>query len=94
MPKNSGLVDGVNLMKKSKGSIPMPYIVAAIFAIIVIVIIGYMFFTESNTSLNVFENAFCNAKCLEYCNLHKGEGWSNFMKGSKCALITCEDSKC
>jgi len=73
-----------------KGSLPIPYIVAAILAIAVIVVVAYIFLTQSGYFSNVIDRKYCEAKCLEYCNTAKDEqSWSQF--DSRCAgiLTTC-----
>lgn len=50
-----------------KGSIPLPYIVALILAIAVIVVVGYMFLSQSKDFSNILEKKYCEAKLFGYC---------------------------
>jgi len=52
---------------RSKGDLPVPYIVALIIAIIVIAVLIYWFFVESNTSTNTGTALLCKGKLLAYC---------------------------
>jgi len=50
-----------------KGAIPVPHLVAIIFAIIVIAVILYLFFTERLTFTTVIDEKYCDAKAIEFC---------------------------
>jgi len=50
-----------------KGAIPVKYIVAIIFAIIVIALIAYMFFTQSGIFQGVITEEVCEAQKARYC---------------------------
>jgi len=76
-------------VKMSKGALPLPYIVAIIFAVIVIALIAYMFFTQTGIFSGVVNKENCEAKRLKYCfdwkiageaNKPKG-GWANYAPG-------------
>lgn len=54
-------------MKMSKGALPLPYIVAIIFAVIVIAIIAYMFFTHTGIFTVTVDEGYCEAQKLQYC---------------------------
>ena len=51
----------------SKGAIPVKYIVAIIFAIVVIAIILFMFFTHTGIFSDVVNKEICEANKLSFC---------------------------
>ena len=64
-----------------KGAIPVPYIVAIIFAIVVISLIAYMFFTHTGIFSGTTHKKYCEAKKLQYCWDWSQAGKSNPPKG-------------
>jgi len=50
-----------------KGAIPLPYIIAIIFGIIIIAIIGYWFFTTSGGVGGSSQQAACQSAALQFC---------------------------
>lgn len=50
-----------------KGYLPLPYIVALIFAVIVIAVIAYMFFTHTGIFSGTVSKEYCEAQKLKYC---------------------------
>jgi hypothetical protein len=77
-----------------KGSLPLPYIVALILGIAVIVIILFMFFTQSGVFTAAVDEKFCDARCLEFklkCATNPALTWSTFnAKYPKCIdLVSC-----
>jgi hypothetical protein len=53
---------------RSKGALPVPYIVAIIIAVIVIAVLVYWFFVLSGKGNTQATDAFCRAKELTYCS--------------------------
>lgn len=51
----------------TKGYLPVPYIVALIFAVAVIALIAYMFFTQSGLFSGTASKTHCSAKYFEFC---------------------------
>jgi hypothetical protein len=51
----------------SKGSIPIPYIIAIIFGIIVIAVLAYWFFTTTGGVGTATQEAECEAALFEFC---------------------------
>jgi hypothetical protein len=51
----------------SKGSIPIPYIIAIIFGIVVIALISYWFFTLSTSASESGTSAECTALKVTWC---------------------------
>lgn len=52
---------------RSKGALPVPYIVAIIIAVIVIVVLLVWFFVLSGKGTNAATDAFCRAREFTYC---------------------------
>jgi len=51
-----------------KGSLPIPYIVALIIAVVIIVVATFLFLTQSGSWQNTMHQKYCEAKEFEYCN--------------------------
>lgn len=62
-------------MTGNKGSIPIPYIIAIIFGIAVIAIIGYWFFTVSSSAGGVGSESECIAMKIAWCNEAVAKNW-------------------
>lgn len=88
----------------SKGALPLPYIVAIVFAVIVIAIIAYMFFTQTGIFSKSVNEEYCGAKRLKYCfdwkvagggedNKPKG-GWGNYAPECKDFFADVTTSDC
>ncbi|MDI6798881.1 MAG: hypothetical protein QMD12_02710 [Candidatus Aenigmarchaeota archaeon] len=71
----------------SKGSLPLPYIVALIFAVIVIAVVGYLFFSGVWQFPPTAKQEWCNAQKLKYCydwqQAGKEPGWESYAPGCK-----------
>ena len=51
----------------AKGELPVPYIVAIIIALVVIAILGYMFFTHTGLFEGSSADTACQTKLVQYC---------------------------
>lgn len=60
---------------KSKGALPVPYIVAIIIAVIVIAVLVYWFFVLSGKGNTQATDAFCRTKEFTYCTQWATAGW-------------------
>lgn len=58
-----------------KGAIPIPYIIALIFAVIILGVIGYWFFVASGQGGGKMSEAICKAKAYEYCSIWSNSGY-------------------
>jgi len=82
----------------SKGALPLPYIVALIFAIIVVAAVAYLFFTGVWEFPWVTEQQKCEAMKLRYCNDWKtaGEepsgGWDGYAPGCRDYEVAVDSS--
>ncbi|MBI4010264.1 MAG: hypothetical protein HY361_03695 [Candidatus Aenigmarchaeota archaeon] len=63
----------------SKGEIPVGYIVAIVLGVIVIVLLGYLFFVQSGNFTGTISEQTCIGKLLSYCNF-----WSVCNYGPEC----------
>jgi hypothetical protein len=61
----------------SKGALPLPYVVAIIFAIIVIAVIVYMFLTQTGIFSITINEQYCDAQKLGYCYNWQTAGRNN-----------------
>jgi hypothetical protein len=52
---------------RSKGALPVPYIVAIIIAVIVIAVLVYWFFVLSGKGSTTATDSFCRAREFTYC---------------------------
>jgi len=78
-----------------KGTIPVPYIVALIIAIVVIAVLVYMFLTHTGIFSGTATAAWCQGKKVEYCfkwaqrsadyaeDKRPTEDWDSFAPGCK-----------
>ena len=75
-----------------KGAIPVPYLIAIIFAVAIIAILGYMFFKQIGIFSGELTRAECEARKLTYCArwatsgcdpkvLPFGQEWDVYAKG-------------
>ncbi len=64
-------------MTGRKGAIPIPYIIAIIFGIVVIAIIGYWFFTTAGDIGSASQQADCETALFEFCISWIREGEAN-----------------
>lgn len=73
----------------SKGALPLPYIVAIIFAVIVIAVVGWLFFTGVWEFPPITKKQWCEAQKLKYCydwqkaGKEPTGGWDGYAKGCK-----------
>jgi len=51
----------------SKGTLPVPHIIAIVLGIIVLALLGYWFFTTGGTFSGTASEAECRGKFLQYC---------------------------
>ena len=78
-----------------KGAVPIPYIVALIFAIIVIAVIAFMFFTQTGIFSGTASKEYCEARKLQYCwdwsiagEQHPPQdGWGNYEPKCKDVVV-------
>ncbi len=73
--------------------VAVPYIVGIVLAIIVIGVLGYLFFSSAGKTTNTVSGAECTAKKLQYCSsqsqadlteLNKVCGINGFQTGTSC----------
>ena len=71
-----------------KGDLPIPYIVGLIIAVAVIVVVVYLFLTQSGVWQNIVHQKYCEAKCFEWQNKPESERGS-WPSDPTCTGITC-----
>ncbi len=52
-----------------KGALPTKYIVGLVFAVVIIALIGYWFYSEYIKGGKTASEAYCRAKQIEYCTM-------------------------
>jgi hypothetical protein len=67
---------------RSKGALPVPYIVAIIIAVIVIVVLLVWFFALSGKGSTTATDSFCRAAEFTYCSQWSASGLSGPMPGA------------
>lgn len=65
------------LFKSTKGDLPVPYIVAIMIAIIVILVLIYWFYIEFNGGQNTGTFITCKANLIAYCTQWATCGYQN-----------------
>lgn len=80
-------------MKFSKrGAVPIPYIIAIIFAVAIIVLIGYWLFSTNNEFSKVIKAKMCDTKKAAYCSDWRLSGTKPEMEFSTlCGNIVHDD---
>lgn len=63
-------------VKKMKGALPVPYIVAIIIAILVIAVLVYWFYTLSITGTGTSAETICRGKEIAYCTQWSATGYN------------------
>jgi hypothetical protein len=86
----------------SKGELPTPYIVALVFAVIIIAVLAYMFFTHTGLFSGTVSKSECEAVRIKYCldwqmagaDKPPGGGWDMYKKGCTEIGVTASKDDC
>jgi len=78
-------------IKRPKGALPIPYIVALIIAIIVIAVLIYWFMIMGGKPIEEFERQRCNARAATYCSLWAPTGYTFDNDGNPSIVGKWED---
>jgi hypothetical protein len=84
----------MKLMKLGKiGDVPLPYIIALVLGIIVIVLVAYWLFVEGGLFSSSITEKGCEAKKLAYCSDWKVKGTPDKMFSAACATVNADPNK-
>ena len=63
-------------MRKKKGAVPVPYIIALLLGIAVVAILGYWFFVLGGARAEEMNLQKCTTRAHTYCSRWRTAGWA------------------